>query len=360
MKFECKRDELLNVLEIVLPAINSKSTAPILTNVFVDAKKDKIVFTATSLDIILISTLNITVAEIGSLLIPAQKLVAIIKELSIEDNVSITSNKDDKAMIIKAGNSTFKIACMPKSEYPKLPLFKDIDTIKVPQQTLKSLINKVSFAMLPDNSRPMLCGILFEFKKNTLTVVATDAKRIAIAKIIIINEIEKSFILPMKSVNVLTKMLTNNDININIEKSRISFLDKDTQFISNLIDGEFPAYEKAIPKESKEKLIINRIDFISALKKAALFTNSNSIGVQLKIDIEKIIISKQTEMDDAHIKLDCKFTKDMTIGFNPNYLLDILNNIKEASLEIELESSDRPALLRKKDDYIYIMLPTRI
>jgi DNA polymerase-3 subunit beta len=359
MKFECKKEELLNALETITPAINSKGATPILSNVLIDAQKTKLIFTATSLDITLTTVLNIPVNETGILLIPAQKLIAIIKEFSTEDVINITS-KEDKAITIKCGNSVFKISCMPKDEYPKLPTIKENNSVTIIQQILKSLLSKISFAMLTDTSRPILCGILFKLTKDTLTMVATDAKRIAIVKTKIKNEEEKSFILPMKSVGILAKMLDKDEVTINIEKSRVSFNGKNTQFISNLIDGTFPDYEKATPKESQNKLIIKREDLISALKKAALFTSPDSVGVKLNISTDKLIVSKQTEIDDAQIKLNCKFVKDLTIGFNPNYLLDVLTSVESELVEIELESNDKPALLRKKDEYVYIMLPTKI
>lgn len=360
MKFECKKEELLNALETIAPAINSKAGSPILTNTLMDVQTDKIVFTGTSLDITLITTLKIVTNEVGVLLVPAQKFIAILKALSAEDIINITS-KDNKTLIIKCGSSTFKISCMPKEEFPKLSVFKDDNNIGILQQTLKNILKKVSFAMLTDNSRPTLNGMLFDFKKDKFTVVATDAKRIAIAKIKVDNKLEKSFILPMKSVNILEKLFnTTEAVSINVEKGQVSFSGSGTQFVSKLIEGTFPDFEKAIPKEVKDKLIINRKNFISALEKAALFTSSDSTAIKLNINADKIVIAKQTEIDDVQTKLDCKFTKDLIIGFNPNYLLDVLTKVDSDSVEIEIENNDKPALLRKAEDYIYIMLPNKI
>jgi DNA polymerase-3 subunit beta len=245
-------------------------------------------------------------------------------------------------------------------KFPEIKITKTETSIKIAPQTLKSALNKVAFAMLSDNSRPTLCGVLFEFVKDTLTLVATDAKRIAITKIKLIGEIDASFILPMKSVNILIKALNKSDITISVDKNKVLFYGPETLFISNLIDGDFPAYEKAIPKETIDKVNINKDAFISALKKAALFTSADSIAVQLKIDTDKMIVSKQTEFDDVQIKLPCKYTKEVTIGFNPIYLLDILTSISDAQIDIEIDGGEKPALLRKKNEYTYVMLPTRI
>lgn len=359
MKFDCKKDELLNALETIAPAISSKPSNPVLSNILVVSQEKCLIMTATSGDITLSTTLNIVASEAGSILIPAQKLISIVKELSAEEPINITS-KDNKAITIKNGNSVFKIACMSADKYPSFKITKTDNNITVSQPTLKTVINRVSFAMLTDNSRPTLCGVLFEFVKDMLTVVATDAKRIAVAKIKLIGEANTSFILPMKSVSILTRILSKGDVTINIEKSQVTFSGKETQFITNLIDGDFPAYEKAIPKETVDKLNINKDALISAVKKAALFTSADSVAVQFKIDAEKMVVSKQTEFDDVQIKLPCKYTKEVTIGFNPSYLLDVLTSVDDAQIDIEIDSNEKPALLRKKNEYTYVMLPTRI
>lgn len=359
MKFECKKDELLNALETITPAISAKNNNPLLSNVLIFAQEKSLTFTATSLDITLSTSINITASEAGSILVPAQKLIAVVKELSDADTVSIAT-KENKALTLKSGNSVFKLGCMSAEKFPEGKITKTDNNVTITSATLKSLINKVSFAMLPDTSRPTLNGVLFEFVKDILTVVATDAKRIAVAKIKLIGEINASFILPMKSVNILTKMLGTGDVAINVEKSKVSFVGKETIFISNLIDGDFPAYEKAIPKAIADKLSIDKAELISALKKAALFTSPDSIAVKLNISTDKVMISKQTEIDDVQIKLPCKYAKEVTIGFNPTYLLEVLSSISDTKLEIEIDSGDTPALLRKKDEYTYVMLPTKI
>lgn len=364
MQFETKKEDILKVLQTVQSAISTKNTLPILSNLLMEAIDKDIKVTATDLDIGISSSVLTKPKAQGSITIPAKKLLDIIKELPDENLISIILKKNN-IVNIECGKSHFKIVGLPKEEFPQLPELKDKDIITMPQKLLKDMILLTNFATSRDETRYVLNGILFILKEDKIKLVATDGRRLAVIERKFPEKIksEKKAIVPNKTANELLKMLNDEgDVKILFGENQAFFDLGNTKIISRLIEGEFPSYEQVIPKERKDKVRINRLGFIQATKRANLFTNQDSLAVKFDISKNKIVISKSAPyMGEVKEELDAKYTgKNISIGFNPAYLIEPLKNLEQEEIGLEIEDADKPGVLRIGDEYVYVVLPMQL
>jgi DNA polymerase-3 subunit beta len=254
---------------------------------------------------------------------------------------------------------------LPKDEFPQLPEFKDKDSITIQQKKLKAMLSMTNFAMSHDETRYVLNGVLFIIKPSYIRLVATDGRRLAMAeyKIQLPKAQERKVIIPTKTVNELNKVLQDDgDAKIFFGDNQIAFDVGTTRVISRLIEGEFPNYEQVIPKEAKDKLRIAKGSLISALKRVALFTNQESMAVKIDISRDKIVLSKSTPyIGEVREELPVEYKgKEMSIGFNPEYLIDVLKAIDQETVGLEVVDAEKPGVVRMGDEYIYVVLPMQI
>lgn len=364
MKFSTTKDVLLKGIQSVQTGINIKSSLPILSNILIEAKADSVILTTTDLDIGIVSTIPIKPSIEGSITIPAKKFSDIIKELP-DGEVITLSVKKNNMVNIECEKNTFKIMGLPKEEFPQLPEFKDKDVMVLQQSKLKTMIRLTAFAVSSDETRYVLNGILVVIKPAFLRFVATDGRRLAMVenKMQLPKTLERKLIVPTKAVNELDKVLGDEgDVRVFLGDNQIFFDAGATRLVSRLIEGDFPDYEKVIPKEIKEKVVVKRDSFLSAVKRAALFTNPDSMAVKVELNKDKIAISKSTPyLGEAHVEVDADYKgKDLSVGFNPDYLIDLLKNIKEETVSFELADAEKPGAVRIRDEYVYVVLPMQL
>jgi DNA polymerase-3 subunit beta len=363
MRLNTTKDILLKGIQSTQNAINTKSSLPILSNILIEAEGDTTILTATDLDIGITTTLPIKPDVAGSVTIPAKKFFDIIKELP--ESEILISVKKNNLVNIECESCSFKIMGLPKDEFPQLPEFKDKDSIILPQKKLKEMLDMTSFAMSRDETRYVLNGVLLIIKPAFIRLIATDGRRLAVAehKIQLPKTQERKAIIPAKTVNELSRMLGDEgDVKISFGENQASFNIGPTKIISRLIEGEFPNYEAVIPKESKEKLVAHREKFISALKRVALFTNQESMAVKIDVTRDKAVFSKSTrDIGEVREELAADYKgKDLSMGFNPDYLIDVLKAIEKEMIGIELVDSEKPGVVRVGDEYVYVVLPMQI
>lgn len=318
--------------------------------------------TTTDLDIGISCSIPVDIQEAGSITIPIKRLGDIIKELP-GDSVSVNTKKNN-SVIIETDSCQFKIMGLGPEEFPKLPEFKDKQVIRLDQGELKQILNLTSFAVSYDETRYILNGILFQIKNNILTLVATDGKRLAIMEKKISQEIDKdvSIIVPIKTIQELNRNLKEDaQLSLILGDNQVLFDLGGVVIISRLIEGEFPDYRQVIPPVSENKIGLDRAEFLLAIKRAALLSTPDYQAVKLEIFKDKLVISKSTpDIGESWEELKIEYKgKEMAIGFNPNYLIDVLKNLSEDSVEFEIADSEKPAVLRL-DNYIYIVLPMRL
>jgi DNA polymerase-3 subunit beta len=362
MKIQCSKENLLKGVQTVQNIITSRTILPILSNILIEAKKDKLRVVSTDLDIGIYSFIPVEVLEEGVITLPAKKFGDIVKELP--DNIITIYVKKNNVVIIECENCFFKLMGLAPDEFPKLPEFKDKEILVISQNILKDMLRLTSFAVSYDETRYILNGILFVIKDNTLRLVATDGRRLALIEkeLNLPKGIHKEIIVPIKTIQELNRNLTDEgDLKLIFGDNQILFEMGDTTLISRLTEGEFPNYEQVIPQESKQKLKINKERLLLAIRRASLFTTPDSQSIKIELFKNKMVVSKSApDLGESReeIEIDHK-GQELSIGFNPNYLIDVLKNVSQEEIELELVAPDKPGVIRL-DNYIYIILPMQI
>ncbi len=364
MRFKTNKDRLLKGIQKVQNAISSKSTLPILSNILLETKKEFIKITATDLDIGISSTVQIEPEIEGAITLPAKKFFDIIKELPSSGNISISVKKNNM-ITIECGKIVFKIIGLPKDDFPQPPKFENKDMITLPQNFLQGLISMTAFAVSRDETRYILNGILFVVNNKTIKLVATDGRRLAVVekKLPTATGVEKKIIIPTKTIQELNKLLQEEgEVKISFGENQILFDLGETTVISRLIEGEFPNYEQVIPKETKEKIMVDKNTFLAAAKRASILTNQDSMAIKLDISKDKMAVSKSTPyMGEVREELGVLYKgKNISVGFNPTYIIEVLKNIDTKEVGLELADNDKPGVIRLGNEYIYVVLPMQI
>lgn len=364
MKFTCTKDVLLKEVQLVQIGINSKTTLPILANIMMEAIETGIIFTATDLDIGITIKTDIKTATQGSITVPAKKFSDIIKELPDNESITISAKKNNM-VTIECAKSSFKIMGLPKEEFPQLPNLKDNESVVLNQKQLKKMFKMTSFAISHDETRYVLNGILMVIKPGYIRAVATDGRRLAVAeqKMQLPKTLERRIILPTKAVSELEKILGDDgDVKVLFGENQICFEVGNIRLVSRLIEGDFPNYEQVIPKEAKDKIVVGRNEFLAAIKRVALFTNPDSLAVKIEISKDRMMLSKSAPyLGEAQVEIGVEYKgKDISIGFNPVYLIDLLKNLEELSIPLEISDTDKPGVIRMGSEYVYVVLPMQL
>lgn len=364
MKFKTSKDQIFKTIQKVQNAISSKPTLPILSNMLLEAFKNSVKITATDLDIGISSETPIKPETEGAITLPAKKFIDIIKELPDSGNISITTKKNN-ITTIECGKIVFKIIGLPKDEFPQTPNLENEDKLTLTQSLLKNMISMTIFAVSRDETRYVLNGILLIIKKKTIKLIATDGRRLAVVEKGLPNEIptEKKLIIPTKTVQELNRLLEEeDDVKISFGENQILFDLGDTVIISRLIEGEFPNYEQVIPKEVKEKIVVNKDALLAAAKRASILTSQDSMAIKLDISKGGMAISKNTPyMGEVKEELGVSYKgKNLSVGFNPNYIIEVLKNIDSKEIGLELADNDKPGVIRLGSEYTYVVLPMQI
>jgi len=362
MKFKVDKGVLLNSIQTVQNVITTKSVLPILSHILIEAQKDKLRLTATDLDIGISCEIPVSTQETGEITIPAKRFGDIIKELP--GNEVVVNSKKNNLVTIESDQCQFKIVGLAKEEFPKLPEFQDKEVFKLEQAVLKQMLSLTAFAVSWDETRYILNGILFTVNKNTLTLVATDGKRLAIAERKLTQEIGKDLriIIPIKTIQELNRNLgESGELSLILGNNQLLFDLGTVVIISRLIEGEFPDYRQVVPPVSENKMGINRGEFLLAVKRAALLSTPDYQAVKLEVFKDRLVISKSTpDIGESREEVAVDYRgKELVIGFNPGYLSDVLKNLANERIELELTDSDKPAVIRV-EGYLYIVLPMRL
>ena len=364
MRFKTNKNDILKTIQKVQNAISSKSALPILSNILLEAQKTSVKITATDLDIGISSQTPIIPEIEGSITLPAKKFMDIIKELPDSGDIVITTKKNN-ITTIECGKIVFKVIGLPKEEFPQPPEFKNKDAIKFSKELLKSLISLTVFAVSRDETRYVLNGVLFIIKGKTIKLIATDGRRLAVAEKELpkATVLEKKIIIPTKTIQELNRLIEGDgEVEIMFDENQVLFNLGDTVIISRLIEGEFPNYEQVIPKEVKEKITVDKNDLLAATKRASLLTSQDSMAIKLDISKNKIAISKNTPyMGELREEIAANYKgKDISVGFNPGYIIEVLKNLDLKEVGLELADNDKPGVIRIGNEYIYVVLPMQV
>jgi len=365
MKFIINKEVLLENLQRVLGPTTTKQNFPILNSVLVNTIDNKLKLTTTDLDITIISFLEAEIAAKGKTAILMKKFISIIKELPSQ-NISIELIKNN--LLIKCENIEFRISTLNPEEFPQIEEEKETSLIKLNSAVLEEMCRLTSFCVGYEDVNYVLNGILFEVFEDEIRLVATDGKRLSFVKRRLPTnqpeiKVKLSFILPIKAINELYKLIKEKEgeLFLFVKENKVGFDFKDTQFIARPIEGEFPNYAQYIPNENKDKMVVNRQNFLLALRRADLLSTQDYQGVKLELKKDSLVISKATpQLGEVKEVVEARYTgPGLEIGFNPSYLMDVLKNLDDIEASFEFFGADKPAILRK-EDYIYLILPMKI
>ena len=371
MQFDINRDVLLKSLNFVQGVVEKKNTLPILSNVLLSLKNNKLEIIATDLDIVFYDEISdLKVVEEGNTTTSANVLFDILRKIPQGTEISFTLKSENK-LSLKSKNSDFNLLCLPSSNFPTFDDKFESEKIEIDKKNFLSLLNKTKISISNDDTRHYLNGIYLhatESNKNTfLTGVATDSHRLSSSSILV-NNIKSfsSVIIPRKTVFQLCSLLDNIDANftLQVSASKIKFSLGKINLISKVIDGKFPDYQKVVPKENTKTLTVTSSDFINSVERVASVSIDRKEGVKLELSRDKLKLSvNSTNSGDGNEIVAAKYDgEDLVIGFNSKYLIDIASEIEDKDLTFSLKNSTSPVLVFDNSDKnsFYVIMPMKI
>ena len=368
MELVVRKNDLLRELQLFQGIVERKNTIPILANVLMDAKDGKVCFLATDLEVALRSQCDATVTKAGTLTLPAKKLYEIVKSLPDTD---IRIAEDKNGVKVAADRFDSRLQTLPKEDFPTLPEGGGHPTAMLSSASLKEMVAKTQFAITGEDTRYFLNGAQFVLKPDSMSLVATDGHRLALVTVKREGkpgEEENKAILPKKTLGELGRLLGEADGDIRYERgeNHMFFDVAGRTLISRMIDGQFPAYERVIPKGNDKHIEFERDRLTNAVKRVALLSNERSRAVKFQIDKGKVdVTSSSPELGEAHETLPVDYTgASMQICFNAQYVLDFLSAVTSDVVALELKDEVSQAVMTPVGadgyDYTYVIMPMRV
>ena len=370
MELVVRKNDLLRELQLFQGIVERKNTIPILANVLMEAKGDEVRFLATDLEVGLRSKCKATVTKGGTLTLPAKKFYEIVKSLPDTD-IRIA---DDKGGVkIAADRFESRMQTLPREDFPTLPESGGATTATLSRNAVKEMVAKTQFAITGEDTRYFLNGALFVLRPAEMNLVATDGHRLALVSVTRDGTAAKDgeevkAILPKKTLGELGRLLTEGDGDIAYERgeNHLFFTAGDRLLISRMIDGQFPAYERVIPKGNDKHIEFERDRLTNAVKRVALLSNERSRAVKFQIDSGKVdVTSSSPDLGEAKETLPVEYTgTSMQICFNAQYVLDFLSAVTTDVVALELKDEVSQAVMKPVGaegyDYTYVIMPMRV
>lgn len=366
MRFSLQREVLLKPLQQVVNVVERRQTLPVLSNLLVQVRDGELSLTGTDLEVEMVARTAAEDAEAGDTTIPARKLFDIVRALP--DGSRITISQAGEKITLQAGRSRFTLATLPSNEFPSVEDLELVERIRIPEGTLKELIERTAFAMAQQDVRYYLNGLLLDLREDSLRCVATDGHRLALCEAPLPTgaQTRKQIILPRKGVLELQRLLEGGDREIEIEvgRSHLRVRREDVTFTSKLIDGRFPDYDAVIPIGADKELKIDRDVLKAALQRAAILSNEKYRGVKLELSPGQLkIVAHNPEQEEAQEEVEAETVVDgLAIGFNVSYLLDALSALREEFVVVALRDANSSALVREasNDRCRHVVMPLRL
>ena len=361
------QERVLSVLQSVSGIVERRHTLPILANVLIRKTGSSLQFTTSDLEI-QIRTESELDGDAGNFTttVGARKLIDILRSMPSDQTVSLESSQNK--LILKGGKSRFTLQTLPAEDFPLVQESASFGPVfSVPQKTLKDLLNQVSFSMAVHDIRYYLNGILFVAEGKQLSLVATDGHRLAYASALLDVEVPRQeVILPRKTVLELQRLLNDKEgaIEMQFANNQAKFSFEGMEFVTKLVEGKFPDYNRVIPKNHKNTVTLGRTSLLACLQRTAILTSEKFKGVRLNLDPGTLrVASSNAEQEEAVDELEIDYGGDsIEIGFNVTYLIDVLSNMDQDMVKLDLADSNSSALITIPDNatFKYVVMPMRI
>ena len=366
MNIQINRETLLKPLTAVTSIVEKRHTLPILSNLLLEAKQNKIHLTATDLEMQISLSVDSASGSDFSTTISAKKLLDICRSLPDSSEINMATN--DSRVILKAGKSRFNLQTLPVADYPVMSKTQGESTlVTIGQQQLKALLKQVEFAMAQQDIRYYLNGLLFEVSGNRLNIVGTDGHRLSFTSTELKEIYEKQdVILPRKTVVELIKLLDDSeeDVQVEISSNQVNFSFGSFKLISKVIDGKFPDYNRVIPTGHQNSFTTDRVGILLAMQRASILSNEKYRGIRMVLNNNNLkLISTNSDQEEAEEELEVSYSGDtLDIGFNVTYLIDVLNNTNSEQATFSFADANSSCLITVPNnlDYKYVVMPMRI
>jgi DNA polymerase-3 subunit beta len=351
MKFIVSSSALLKPIEQIAGVINPKSVLPILDYFLFDLKKGRLTISATDLETSMTTVVGVESNADGKIAVPSKIMVETLKALP-EQPITFNADTDTLNIEIVTDSGRYKLSGQKPDDFPKMPKVESASSISVKAGSLANAISKTIFATGTDEMRQALTGVLFELKKDGINFVATDANRLVRFKNTAVKPAEEiNFVIPKKALNLLKSSLPNGEdaiAKVDYNKSNAFFSFGEVNLICRLIDEKFPDYKAVIPTENPNKLLINRLEFLGAIRRIQIFSNKSTHQVRLKMAGSNLTVSAE-DLDfsnEAKEELGCNYDGvDMEIGFNARFLSDMLSALQSDDVVLNMSTPNRAGVL---------------
>ena len=362
-----QRDTLLAPLQSVSGIVERRHTLPILSNVLLEKKGDRLTLLATDIEIQITTSTECAGGEgDGAVTVGARKMQDILRSLPDTSEVSLVL--EDKRLQVRAGKSRFSLQTLPADDFPRMTMSEgETKQFSISQRAFRQLISKTQYSMAAQDVRYYLNGLLLLVEGKELRAVATDGHRLAYASVEIDTDLPRQeMILPRKTVLELNRLLVDTDdlLNITLTPNQVRFSFGSVVLVSKLIDGKFPDYERVVPATLKNHMKVGRQTLMQAMQRAAILTNEKFRGVRVVLGDNSLkLIAANAEQEEAVEEIEVDYNGDVIdVGFNVGYLLDVLNNIHADEIQWSFNDANSSALitLPGNDRFKYVVMPMRI
>ena len=371
MQFNIKRDILLKSLNFLQGVVEKKNTLPILSNVLLQLKDNKLSIVATDLDIVFYDAIEeVKVLKEGSTTTSAAILFDILRKISANSDLNFDLKTENK-LSLKSENSDFNLLCLPTDNFPTFTDQFDEPAISINNKKFLKLLNKTKIAISNDDTRHYLNGVFLHLTeahdRNFLTGVSTDSHRLSSCSL----EIESvsnfpSIILPRKTVFQLCTLLTesNEKLSIQTSENKVKFIMGNIRLVSKVIDGKFPDYKKVVPVNNEKSLIVPSKEFINSIERVTSISLDRKEGVKLTISKDNVQLSvNSANSGDGNEIIKANFNgENLNISFNSKYLIDIASEVEDKNLKMNFKDSVSPVLIEDASDKnsYYVIMPMKI
>ena len=363
MKFSIEKDQILEALQKVQSIVGQRTTLPILSNVLLEAGNGKLTLTTTDMEVSVRTSIEADIDEDGATTLPARRFFSICRDLP-SHQVDIGVSNDDVATIL-SGSYNCKLEGLSKNDFPPMPTFEESFSYTLKQGVFKDILQKTSYAASTDESRAILNGSLMAFRDNKLITVCTDGRRLALVEqeLDIPEEAEVDIVVPTKTVTELIKTLDDDgDMSIKTSATQVAFEFGNIFIISKLIDGTYPNYRQVIPSQCEERIAIDREMLVSAVRRVSLMLDDQAASVKVKITENRMeLITSSPEVGESNESVPVKYSgKDITIAFNPGFLMAPLKHLDSDEIFLELSDELSPGVIKTNVPFLYVIMPIRV
>ncbi|MCG3138633.1 MAG: Beta sliding clamp [Phycisphaerae bacterium] len=364
MKVNVVTSALLEGLNLAASAAASRTPKPVLQGVLITAQKDQLLLMATDLEIgIRHQIRQAEVLSTGQVLVPVAKLLQIIRECADE---TIVLELVKNALHITGSDSHFQMFTGDAKDFPAIPEFEGQGDFELTAELLRSIIDRTLFAAAKESTRYAIDGLLWDRKGQLLRVVATDGRRLAVATCPLNRAAgpDAKVIIPSKAMSLFQRVITDPDVTFQVKflSNQVLLHATHTTVSSVLVEGHFPPYEDVIPQDCNRHMHANIAQFASGVRRAALLTSDESKAIRLSFtDQEVTMTGRSPEQGEGSVRVAVRYDGEpLEIGFNPQFLLDVMKVLGGDEVYWELKEANRPGIFREGENYLYVVMPVNL